>query len=249
MRWKGICFDLDNTLFSHEEAFKSAIEDSFHTYILSVKGIEKTITFDQFFKLFKWNSDRYWNLYEQKKLNGTEYRRKRFNETMKELGLPFSNHIADKFHAHYYEVVDDHSKPYSGLKDLMNFLTNRQVKLGIITNGMIDTQFGKVEKLGASNWIPTGNIIVSEEVGVVKPQREIFRLMEQRIQLPPKELLFIGDSWLHDVAGAIDAGWEAIFLNTRGENRKSKHEPTVELHTLEEVKDFLIDQLGGGYTP
>ncbi|MCD8508752.1 MAG: HAD family hydrolase [Bacillus sp. (in: Bacteria)] len=240
MLWKGVCFDLDNTLFSHEKAFKKAIGNSY--YKLVAADIDKPhVPFEVFYTSFKRNSDLYWPQYESKSLSGTDYRRKRFCETMKEFGLPFTNELADMFHNHYYEVVDEYSEPYPGLSELFNFLSNKEIKLGIITNGMVDTQWGKVEKIGASRWIPKENVLISEEVGVLKPDKAIFQLMEKSLRLSPDKLLFIGDSWQHDVVGAMNAGWDAVFLNTRGEQRKTGHKPVAELNTLIEVKQLLIN--------
>lgn len=245
LTWKGICFDLDNTLFSHEEAFKKAIRNSFQTCLVKTK--KSFVSFEEFYTIFKRNSDRYWDQYESKHLTGTEYRRKRFTETMKEIGLPATNELADQFHRHYYEVVDDFSEPFPGLSELLTYLTDKKIKLGVITNGMKETQWGKVERIGANRWIPKENILVSEEVELVKPDKAIFQMMEASLQISPDELLYIGDSWQHDVIGAMEAGWDAIFLNTRGEDRKTNHEPVAELHTLVEVKQFFIDydQSGG----
>ncbi|WP_179298756.1 HAD family hydrolase [Evansella halocellulosilytica] len=241
MKWEGICFDLDNTLFSHEKAFKHAIKASFEHYLSNVvKMKEDPISFNDFFNVFKSNSDRYWSMYESKELTGRDYRRLRFMKTMEAFKLPSSHEHADLFHEYYYNIVDDFSEPYPGMEQLLSFLKNRNIQLGIITNGMVDTQYGKVKKIGAGKWIPENNIIVSEEVGVVKPSTEIFRIAEKRMKLRPDQLLFIGDSWKHDVEGAKQAGWEAIFLNSRNEERNSAVEPFIECQSLIDVYNELL---------
>lgn len=239
VNWKGIGFDLDNTLFSHELAFERAIEESFYTYCEEVRLPKEQVSFTAFFPLFKKNSDLFWSMFEEKKIDGTSYRRLRFNETMKALQLPYGYDLSDRFHAHYYHVVNEYSEPFTSLHELMTFLTNRKIKIFIITNGTVDTQYKKIKKLGLDYWIKKDYTIVSEEVGISKPNKEIFELAEERVGLHADELLFVGDSWKHDVVGSLNAGWDAIFLNTRNETRGSDHTPLQEFGSLENVYHYL----------
>lgn len=248
MTWQGIGFDLDNTLFSHEKAFQTAIEDSYLLYCKSQGLLNTHIPFERFFPEFKRNSDKYWQLFEEKKVDGPSYRRLRFNETMKTLDLPFGDDLSDQFHHHYYQVVDEYSVPFKGLHELMILLKDHDVRLVIVTNGTVDTQYGKVKRLGLDRWIRRENVIVSEEVGVAKPEQAIFRIAEKKLDLPADKLLFVGDSWKHDIVGAIDAGWDAIFLNTRAEERITDHTPLNEYSSLEELYHYLSQTYGRGST-
>ncbi|MDG5788744.1 HAD-IA family hydrolase [Evansella sp. AB-P1] len=240
MKWQGVGFDLDNTLFSHELAFKKAIKHCYILYLNKFCQSKPIVSTETFFSLFKINSDKYWYLIEEKGLTKREYRRIRFNETMKSLGLPYGDHIADFFHNNYEECVDDYSEPYSGLYELLSLLKNKKIILAIITNGTRKTQCGKIERLKLNKWIQKNNIIISEDVGYEKPEKEIFNCLQKRLQLHSKELLYIGDSWKHDVVGAMDAGWDSIFLNTRNEKRNTNHKPLGEFHTLEEVTSYFL---------
>lgn len=249
MYWKGIGFDLDNTLFSHEKAFQKAIEESFYIYCDSVHISDRQVDFHTFFPLFKKNSDKFWSLFEEKKIDGTNYRRLRFNETMKALQLPYGDDLSDRFHAHYYHVVNEYAVPFAKLHDLMEFLTDNNIKIFIITNGTEDTQYKKVKKLQLHHWINKDHIVVSEEVGTSKPNKEIFQLAEKRTNLQNEKLLFVGDSWKHDIVGALNAGWDAIFLNTREEERTTNHTPLREFSSLDEVYYFLYRLYEGRETP
>ena len=45
-----------------------------------------------------------------------------------------------------------------------------------------------------------------------KPHAPIYRSLEVALDLPPERLLMIGDSLEHDIAGAAQAGWRAVFI-------------------------------------
>lgn len=239
-------FDLDNTLFSHEKAFKKAINTCFHTYQQTYVSIEQQVDFKHFFPTFKYYSDIFWRKFESGEVTGDEYRRQRFNETMNKIHLPFSNEIADQFHRDYYQIVDEYCVPFEGVYDFMETIEYYQLKTGIITNGTADTQYKKIAKIGVNKWIEPSQIYVSEEVGFAKPNKEIFRLVEQEQRLSSQEILFIGDSWKHDVVGAIDAGWQAVFLNTRNEEKTSHHQPLDEYDVFNDMKNSLTTMLREG---
>ncbi|WP_096434664.1 HAD family hydrolase [Alteribacter populi] len=247
MKWNSICFDLDNTLFSHEQAFKRAISECYNSLLATInKGTNVSgSSFETFFPIFKRNSDRYWALYENKNVTAQHYRRLRFMETIKEMDLPFTEKEADWFHEKYYNIVDEYSVPYDGLHELLQYLSKIGVTLGIITNGTIDTQYNKLRKLGITQWIPESNMIVSEEAGIAKPDPEIFILAEKTFSLTSPKL-FVGDSWKHDVAGASGAGWDSLFLNTRGENRGAEHQPVAVCETFSEASQTIREQLKEG---
>ena len=242
MTWKGICFDLDNTLFDHEKAFKKAMEYCYHTYCVKLDNSVRKVAFREFFIVFKENCDKYWKMFEQKKISGKEYRRIRFNETMKSLCLPWGNETADNFHALYYKIVADFGIPYPGVDDLLSNLIHRDIQLAIITNGTVDTQYSKAVKIGAAKWIHKDNIIISEAVGAAKPKKEIFQYAENLFKLNADKLLFVGDTWLHDVAGPIEAGWQAVYLNTRGDKPETNHKPVAEFNNFCEMKRFLLEK-------
>lgn len=238
MRWTTICFDLDNTLFSHEEAFEKAINYCLRSTI-GKKAIDKYIDYSQMFLTFKKYSDQFWADYEHSIITPREYRRKRFLETMKEYGLLFSEKDADEFHELYYNIVDDFSEPFPFLHELMKKITCSGVKIGIITNGTVDTQYNKIEKLELMQWLGNECIFISEELKIWKPDPTIFHTAKARLH-SDGGFLFVGDSWNHDVVGAIEAGWDSIFLNTRNEEPQTAHKPFAICFSLEEVAEIIF---------
>ncbi len=54
-------------------------------------------------------------------------------------------------------------------------------------------------------------VIDSSEVGHRKPEPEIYELTTKRLGYPPERILYL-DDFLANVAGARDAGWDAIYV-------------------------------------
>lgn len=242
--WQKVYFDLDNTLFSYEYAFEKAIQDCYQDVVDEwiAQGVEfPYIPLEDWFDVFKFYSDFFWPAYEKKELTQQEYRRKRYLETMKHFGLPSHVEEADRFHDKYYRQAVHYVKPYPGLYSLLEFLRGKNIETGIITNGKTDVQKAKFAKLKLKNLIPEKNVYISEQVGLKKPDPALFKKVLGKVA--PHEALFIGDSWEHDIVGALEAGWDAIFLNTRHGSRTTDHEPLAELFHLTQVLSYLQDVL------
>ncbi len=56
------------------------------------------------------------------------------------------------------------------------------------------------------------HLIISSEVGFEKPCSNIFRVVENRMNLAANQLLHVGDSFYHDIEGAQKAGWNSILI-------------------------------------
>ena len=57
--------------------------------------------------------------------------------------------------------------------------------------------------------------IVSAEIGHRKPGLPFFREVERAAECSPAELLMVGDDFENDVAGARQAGWQAVQISRR----------------------------------
>ena len=58
-------------------------------------------------------------------------------------------------------------------------------------------------------------IVISDEVGIRKPRREIFEAAASGLGLEPREILHVGDSLEADVAGAAAVGMRTVWLTRR----------------------------------
>jgi putative hydrolase of the HAD superfamily len=55
-------------------------------------------------------------------------------------------------------------------------------------------------------------VLVSADIGRVKPHPLPFRLMQEALALPPDAILYVGDNWLADVQGSRRAGWRSAWV-------------------------------------
>jgi putative hydrolase of the HAD superfamily len=89
-------------------------------------------------------------------------------------------------------------------------LTNIAVKfkLGLISNGTGATQRAKLEALAVETLFDP--IVISEEVGLRKPDVRIFELAIAKWHVAPSSVLFVGDDPISDISGARAAGMRVL---------------------------------------
>jgi 2-haloalkanoic acid dehalogenase type II len=113
-------------------------------------------------------------------------------------------------------------------------------KLGLVTNGPSRIQQSKIERFRLADYFDV--LIVSEDVGVAKPDPAIFKLALERMRIDPAEALFVGDSPEHDLRGAEAAGMPFIWMNPhRADLPGGFAPPLATIERLAELPPLLKD--------
>lgn len=97
--------------------------------------------------------------------------------------------------------------------ETVSALRSHGLKTGVITNGSSPLQENKLEALGLTDFFDT--ILISETVGLEKPQPEIFTLACKHLEVAAEECVFVGDDPVADIEGANNAGMFSVFVPTR----------------------------------
>jgi putative hydrolase of the HAD superfamily len=107
---------------------------------------------------------------------------------------------------------------YPEVPEVLAALKAQGLRLGVISNW--DERLPVLlDGLGIGFFFDT--LVVSSEVGVEKPHRQIFARALARLEVSPAAALHVGDSILEDVEGAIAAGMEAVWLDRSGRRERS----------------------------
>jgi putative hydrolase of the HAD superfamily len=114
---------------------------------------------------------------------------------------------------------------------------SRRARVGMITNGPSRIQRDKIALLAIADLFPF--ILVSEEEGVWKPDREIFERALARGEARPEEAVYVGDSPEHDMAGARAAGLMTAWINRRGRSWPEGVRPDFEIRDLRALPGLL----------
>jgi HAD superfamily hydrolase (TIGR01549 family) len=83
-------------------------------------------------------------------------------------------------------------------------------------------------------------IVISADVGLRKPNRQIFLRAAELMKLDPREILFVGDTAHDDVLGAKRAGMRAAWINRKGMPLpEGVPAPDIVIADLAELPDLL----------
>lgn len=85
------------------------------------------------------------------------------------------------------------------------------------------------------------NRFVSSHLGYRKPGVRFFRAIEQTLQLPPSQLMLVGDDYENDYLGALAAGWQAILISRKQLRADMPHQRQIT--SLSEL--MTLDLIGG----
>jgi 2-haloacid dehalogenase len=200
-KYKGIFFDADDTLFDYPRAERTALRACLREFHLSV---DPRI----FLESYRRHNSELWKAFERGETDQAVLRIERFRRLAVELnisGLPL-----DRISAFYLEALSGQRKLMPGALATVRALAQK-LPLALITNGIAAVQR---RRLAASPITPYFQaVIISEEVGVAKPDPRIFAPALQKIGVEAGEVLYVGDSVTSDMAAARNAGMDFCWFN------------------------------------
>jgi len=109
-------------------------------------------------------------------------------------------------------------------------------RLGLITNGPSDIQHLKLEQAGLAATFAAE--VISGELGVGKPESDVFLGLLDRLGAAPGESIMVGDSWERDVEGALAAGMSAVWI-ADGRTPPDDHPRVTVVDSVVELVDLL----------
>ncbi|WP_344753186.1 HAD family hydrolase [Gryllotalpicola koreensis] len=102
-------------------------------------------------------------------------------------------------------------RAYPDVAPMLAALAERRLPTAIVTNGAAQVQRASLTAIGLDGRFDA--VIISSEHGIAKPAPAIFALAIGELGVEPVEAWFIGDNPSTDIAGALNAGIQAVWIN------------------------------------
>ncbi|WP_341502430.1 HAD-IA family hydrolase [Gallaecimonas sp. GXIMD4217] len=119
--------------------------------------------------------------------------------------------------------------------ELLTYLSSRK-PLICISNGNAD-----IQALGLGQYFQASFHAGGSRR--MKPAPDLYRAAAEHLKLTPAAILHVGDRLDHDVAGALEAGLQSAWFNTKGDDIRHQARgqllPHVEISALASLKQLL----------
>ena len=200
-RYRAIFFDADDTLFDYPLAERAALLACLSEFRLPVDG-------EEFIRVYRCHNRAVWQEFERGETNQATLRVERFRRLATELELP--DLPLERVGAFYLEALSGQSQLLPGALELVRGLA-KKFPLALVTNGIAAVQNKRFAASPITDYFRS--IVISEEVGVAKPDPRIFAPALQKTGLEAGEVLYVGDSVTSDMAAARNAGMDFCWFN------------------------------------
>ena len=158
----------------------------------------------------------------------------RFEKIIEEFDLKYDPYEMSEL---YLKKLGEGIFPFDATEKLCEYLHSKY-KVGIVTNGIKEVQHSRIENSTIAKYID--KIIISDEVGVNKPDKGIFEYAMNYFEIMDKsEVIMIGDSLGADIKGGQNAGIDTCWVNLRNNVNDTGIVPKYEVRKLEELFEIL----------
>ena len=222
-----IFFDLDHTLWDFDKNSKLAFERMFARHSIPVN-------LQEFIEVYEPINFEYWKLYREERIDKQGLRRGRFTDAFQPFGIEFSIPELDVLADAYIQELPKDNHLFEGAVDVLKYLSAKEYKLHIITNGFSEVQHLKLRNSKIESFFVT--VTTSEEVGVKKPNPLVFNTALDKANVAARHSLMIGDTFEADILGAEAVGMQTLFYNYRNETPPSDYRI---INDIPEIKNIL----------
>ena len=207
-----VYFDIDDTLLDHRRAERGALADCQAQFpglgCHDAHYVSET---------YHAGNAPLWRDYGDGQITKDFLKRERFARLLTALG---AGEDPDTVSAHYLERYGAHWAWVEGAERAYRAVAER-FPVGLLTNGFTEQQRAKLERFPLLADLAK-TVVISEEVGAMKPQPAIFRHAMAAAGVEPGDVLYVGDSLHSDVRGGLSFGWHvAWFRGDRHPERDS----------------------------
>ena len=227
MKYEVIIFDADETLFDFKKSEREAFKNTMIEFNINYNE-------DYHLKLYKDINTAIWKELEEGLITQKELKVERFKRLSDKLNAGFDK---NEFAKAYMKNLSQASFLYDDSEPLLEAL-HKDYRITVVTNGLIDVQTTRIKKSIIAKYFE--DVVISEEVEVLKPDPKIFEIALKNINYTDKsKVLLVGDSLTTDIQGGINFNIDTCWYNPNKIVNSTKSKPTYEINNLMELKTLL----------
>lgn len=224
-KYRKIIFDADNTLFDFDRAEETALVNS-----LTHFNMPKP---DGLIDFYRSMNVKLWQQLDNQAISIEQLKQRRAEQLFEFVGQQADQ---QDFSLHYLDQLAGCQYLLEHVEQTLAQLS-QHCEMAIITNGLARVQ----KRRFADSLIQQhfGALVISEELGVAKPEPEIFAHTCDLMQWSdPSQVLMVGDNYRCDIQGAANFGMQTCWFNLRQQDHDLK-DHDHEIHRFDELLDHM----------
>lgn len=229
-RYKNLFIDLDDTIYDFSEASRESFRETYDRL-----HYERYFdSFEHYLSLYEPYNLELWRIYGEGKITKEELNRRRYSHPLECVGVN-DRQLADTFCREALGRIPTKGPLMPGALELLEYLRPKY-NMYILSNGFKELQSRKMRTAGIDGYFDA--LILSEDIGINKPNRELYEYALVRTGSKLNESLMIGDMFDTDIVGAANIGMEQMYYNPK-EKKGHAFSPTYEVTHLLQIKEIL----------
>ncbi len=230
-KYKSVFFDLDDTLWDTA----TNARDSFLEVYSHFHFDRFFQSFEHFYGIYTVNNEQLWVDYAAGLIAKEELNERRFSYPLQQVGVDDPGLVHD-YSGYFFSIVPFKEKLVPSAREVLKVLKERGYRLYILSNGFRELQDQKMQSSDIQQYFD--KVVLSEDIGLMKPNPQLFYFAMSATQSELHSSLMIGDNFHTDITGAHNAGIDQVFFNPK-QQKKVSFKPTYEVEKLTEVLDIL----------
>lgn len=228
--YRNIFVDLDDTIWDFTGNSRKVYRTLYDKFCYD-RFFE---SFEQYIDIFERKNEELWLKYGSGDITKEELNYGRFSYPLAVAGVEDMN-IAVDYMNESLAMMPTMSGVVDGAIEALDYLSSKY-NLYILSNGFRELQYKKMKSAGIDSYFK--KVILSEDILVHKPNREIFDFALSATQSLFENSIMLGDNIETDIRGARDAGLDQIYFN-RWNREDLPFRPTYTINHLNELKNIL----------
>ena len=231
--YKTLFIDLDNTLYDFSGNSREA-----YIAVYNLLDYDRWFrSFEHYYEIYEEYNLRLWALYAEGKITKEHLNAERYSHPLRVVGAPDPEAIGAQFWDEAMKRLPLGNRLMPHAKEILTYLRPKY-KMYILSNGFTELQSRKMQSAGIAHYFD--GMILSEDIGVNKPNPAIFTHALRVAESTAEESLMIGDNYEVDIEGAQRVGIDQVFYNISKKDLNPEHpQPTFTITSLLELKEIL----------
>ena len=200
----AVCFDLSDTIVEWEAAFEAALREAFGEWVgrwsdrqAAAAAVDGAV-----------------RRYRRARREGMR-RASAVRDAAEEMPIEADERTIRYIVRQCRRLQTERAGFADGAEETMRRLA-RRYRLAIVTNLPADDAAAIWRRLRLHRFVPERLLFAAGSGAPArKPDVLLFRYVSAQLGVPPHRCVMVGDSYRQDVAGALRAGWKAVWLRKR----------------------------------